>query len=166
MLYDIPSRTGRKIAGETTVSLARRHANVVALKDASGDLVTAASVKAELGAGFDLYSGDDALLLDFLAVGAVGVVSVAGHWAAPEFRALIEAFADGRLDEARTLNERLVASCRFEGNETYPNPMPSKAALRHLGLSVGECRLPHAPSDDTLNQQAATVVGALRGARG
>ncbi len=83
MLYDIPVRTGRKIKMESTLSLLDHHANVVALKDASGDLVSAAEL-AQRGAGrLDLYSGDDSLTLAFLAMGAVGVVSVAGHWAAP-----------------------------------------------------------------------------------
>src|ERR1019366_6859265 len=61
MLYDIPARTGRKVAPATTIDVARAHSNVVALKDASGDLVSAAAVKAELGEALDLYSGDDAL---------------------------------------------------------------------------------------------------------
>ena len=165
MLYDIPSRTGRKIAGATTMGLARRHANVVALKDASADLAGAASVKAELGTGFDLYSGDDSLTLDFLAIGGVGVVSVAGHWAAREFRAMIEAFEAGNHDAAQALNARLAPSCAFEGTEEYPNPMPSKAVLRHLGLAVGQCRLPHAPSDDVLDERAAQIVAELTASR-
>src|SRR5579863_4364343 len=77
MLYDVPSRTGRKIAPATTGGLVRAHANVVALKDASGDLPAAAHLAAELGDALDLYCGDDALTLAFTAVGAVGVVSVA-----------------------------------------------------------------------------------------
>jgi len=67
---------------------------------------------------------------------------------------------------ARDVNETLVESCAFESTEAYPNPMPSKAALRHLGFPVGGCRLPHAPSDETLDRAAARVVDALRAARG
>ena len=73
MVYDIPVRTGRKIAASTMIDLARSHANIIALKDASGDLPSAAHVQATLGDGFSLYSGDDALTLPFLSIGAVGV---------------------------------------------------------------------------------------------
>jgi 4-hydroxy-tetrahydrodipicolinate synthase len=165
MVYDIPSRTGRKIASATTIGLAQQHANVVALKDASGDLPSAAHVKATLGEGFDLYSGDDALVLPFLSIGAVGVVSVASHWAGPEFAAMIQAYLSGNQSRALELNERLAASCAFEGTETYPNPLPSKAAMSVLGLVVGSCRLPLGPGDDELMQQATTIVNSLLGQR-
>lgn len=165
MLYDIPSRTGRKIAGSTTIELVRNNANIVALKDASADLETARHVKQTLGDALDLYSGDDALLLPFLAEGAVGIVSVASHWAGPEFQALIRAFEAGEIEQAQSIAEMLSKSCSFEGNETYPNPMPSKAMMRAIGLAVGECRLPHAPSDDDLNAQAAALLAEIRNAR-
>jgi len=166
MLYDIPVRTGRKVASATTIELVRHHANVVALKDASGDLVAAAATKAELGESLDLYSGDDALLLPFLAIGAVGVVSVAAHWAAPEFAALIRSAHAGDWNAARSLNARLAPSCSFETSDMYPNPLPSKAALRALGLNVGQCRLPLGPSDDVLDQSAHDLVSALAASRG
>jgi 4-hydroxy-tetrahydrodipicolinate synthase len=165
MVYDIPSRTGRKIAGATTIGLVQQHINVVALKDASGDLPNAAHVKATLGADFDLYSGDDALVLPFMSIGAVGVVSVASHWAGPEFSAMIDAYLAGNQTRALELNERLAASCSFEGNETYPNPLPSKAAMAVLGLAVGSCRLPLGPGDNELMQQATTIVNSLLGQR-
>jgi 4-hydroxy-tetrahydrodipicolinate synthase len=166
MLYDIPSRTGRKIYAETTISLVRENANIVALKDASSDLEQAGHVKAVLGDDLDLYSGDDSLTLDFMAIGGVGIVSVAGHWASREFATMVAKAVAGNWDEARVINESLRESCLFEGSEQYPNPMPSKAALRFLGIPVGECRLPHAPSDGTLNARAAQVVGSLRASRG
>jgi 4-hydroxy-tetrahydrodipicolinate synthase len=166
MLYDIPSRTGRKIAAATSIRLARECPNVVALKDASGDLPSAAHVAATLGSTFSLYSGDDALTLPFLAIGGVGVVSVASHWAGDTFQAMIAAFEHGDLESATALNEILAASCVFEGSEQYPNPQPSKAALRHLGLPVGHCRLPLGRSDAALDAEAATVLAALRAARG
>ena len=166
MLYDIPVRTGRKIASATTIDVVRRHANVVALKDASGDLVAAAATKAELGESLDLYSGDDALLLPFLAIGAVGVVSVAAHWAAPEFAALIRSAHAGDWNAARSLNARLAPSCSFETSDMYPNPLPSKAAMRALGFAVGQCRLPLGPGDEVLDQSAHDVVSALAASRG
>ena len=166
MLYDIPSRTGRKIASSTTIELVQRHANVLALKDASTDLVSAAHTKAILGDTFDLYSGDDGLTLSFMAIGAVGVVSVAAHWAGPEFAEMVGRVERGDWKRARALNESLFASYAFESTEAYPNPLPAKAALRYLGLPVGECRLPQGPSDATLDAAAANVVTALRDQRG
>ena len=166
MLYDIPVRTGRKLSTSTTVNVVRDHSNVVALKDASADLVSAAATKAELGEALDLYSGDDALLLPFLAIGAVGLVSVAAHWAAPEFAALIRSAHAGDWRAARMLNARLAPSCTFETSDMYPNPLPSKAAMRALGFAVGQCRLPLGRGDDDLDQSARDVVSALAATRG
>jgi 4-hydroxy-tetrahydrodipicolinate synthase len=166
MLYDIPSRTGRKIAPSTTVDLVRSYSNIVAVKDASGDLVSAAHVKALIGDSLDLYSGDDSVLLPFMAIGAIGIVSVAAHWAAGEFALLVQAVERGDWASARQVNELLASSCAFENSELYPNPMPAKAAMRAQGFEVGQCRLPHAKSDAALDEGALAVVNALRAARG
>jgi 4-hydroxy-tetrahydrodipicolinate synthase len=166
MLYDIPARTGRKIAASTTIDLVSSHSNIVAMKDASGDLVGAAHYKAVLGDDLDLYSGDDSVVVPFMAIGAVGLVSVAAHWAAREFVQLIESVERGDWVKARAFNERLAPSYAFESSDLYPNPMPSKAALRYLGINVGQCRLPHSPSDDTLDADAAKIVAALQASRG
>ena len=151
MIYDIPSRTGRKVASATMIDLVRKHVNVIALKDASADLVSAAHTKAVLGDELDLYSGDDALLMPFMAIGAAGIV---------------RSVQRGDWEQARALNERVAPSCAFESTEQYPNPMPSKAAMRALGFAVGQCRLPHGPSDVALDLAAADVIALLRGARG
>ena len=166
MIYDIPSRTGRKIAAATLIDLVRSHENIVALKDASADLPGAAHVKAVLGDAFDLYSGDDALTLPFLSIGAVGVVSVAAHWAGEIFAAMVRAAQAGDWPEARRLNEVLAESCAFESSEAYPNPVPTKAAMRALGLDVGDCRLPHSAADDEIDARAARVLAALAASRG
>ena len=166
MLYDIPSRTGRKIESETTISLVQNNKNIVALKDASADLDQARKTKSALGDTFDLYSGDDSLVLDFMSIGGVGVVSVASHWAGPEFSQMINSFVSGDLGTAGRIKELLVDSCSFEGTLQYPNPMPSKAAMRYLGFNVGQCRLPHAPSDAALDTRAVEIVTALRATRG
>ena len=166
MLYDIPSRTGRKIMSSTTIGVVRSHKNIVALKDASGDLVSAAHTKAELGDALDLYSGDDAVFLAFMAIGAVGIVSVAAHWAGPEFAGIVRAVNDGDWTRARVLNERLYVSCEFESSPEYPNPLPAKAAMRALGFAVGQCRQPLGPGDETLDAAAHKVVAALGEQRG
>ncbi len=134
MLYDVPSRTGRKIAASTTIELVSSHSNIVAIKDASGDLVSAAHYKSVLGDNIDMYSGDDSVLVPFLGIGAVGIISVAAHWAAREFVQVVECVERGDWVRAREYNERLATSYAFENGELYPNPMPAKAALRYLGI--------------------------------
>src|SRR5487761_1902727 len=166
MLYDIPSRTGRKIASATTVALVERPTNIVALKAASGGLEGAAHTKALLGERLDLYSGDDALVLPFMAIGAVGLVSVAAHWAGPEFAALVRHARSGDWVAAREVNELLAPSCAFESTEAFPNPMPATAALRALGVPVGQCRWPLGPADPALDVEAASVVASLIAHRG
>jgi 4-hydroxy-tetrahydrodipicolinate synthase len=166
MLYDIPARTGRKVASATTIDVVRANANVIAMKDASGDLVQAAHTKAVLGDDFDLYSGDDGVLLAFMAIGAIGIVSVAAHWASPEFAALVRCVEKDDWHQARVINERLAPSYAFQSTELYPNPVPAKAALRALGLAVGQCRLPLGDSDARCDAEAAQVVAELRATRG
>ena len=165
MLYDVPGRTGRKIASSTTIDLVRQHKNIVAMKDASGDTASAAHTRSVLGDSFDLYSGDDSMLLPFMGVGAVGIVSVAAHWAGPEVAGIVHAVVRGDWAEAQRLNEVAARSFLFENSEAYPNPMPAKAALRVLGLRVGECRLPHGRSDLDLDAAAAEIVASLKTAR-
>jgi 4-hydroxy-tetrahydrodipicolinate synthase len=165
MLYDVPGRTGRKIASATTIELARQHKNIVAMKDASGDTMSAAHTKSVLGEGFNLYSGDDSMLLPFMGVGAVGIVSVAAHWAGPEVAGIVHAATRGDWVEAQRLNEIVATSFAFENTEAFPNPMPAKAVLRALGIRVGECRLPHGPSDPELDAAAAEILASLKTTR-
>lgn len=166
VLYDIPSRTGRKIASATTIALVEGHRNITALKDASGDVAAAAHTKSVLGESLTLYSGDDSMLLPFMAIGAAGIISVAAHWAGPEVSGIVRAVEHEKWDKARRLNERAAASFAFESTEKYPNPMPTKAVMRVLGINVGECRLPHGPSNPELDAEAAEIVSSLKSSRG
>ena len=112
-----------------------KHPNVVALKDASGDLASAPRTPRPYSARTSTSTAaTTVLLLPFLAIGAVGIVSVAAHWAGPEFADLVRAAEKGDWLKAQMYNERLQASCAFESSETYPNPLPTKAALRALGI--------------------------------
>lgn len=161
LLYDIPSRTGRKVAHETLSRLAREVPNVVGVKDASGDPAGSARLVAELGDGFDLYSGEDALTLALCAVGACGVIGVAANWAGSLHREMMAAFAKGDVGEARRVNAALIESYAYESSETAPNPVPAKAMLRVLGLPVGQCRLPMGPTPDGLEDEARRVLANL-----
>jgi 4-hydroxy-tetrahydrodipicolinate synthase len=163
MLYDIAFRTGRPITNDTLLSLAREVKNIVAVKDASGDLPQAAVRVAEAPSGFELYSGEDALNLPLLALGAVGVVSVAAHWAARETKEMVTAFKKGDVDAARELNARLLESWAFESGDLNPNPIPTKAMLRTMGMPAGPTRPPMGPCPDGLEDRAREVLKNLRG---
>ncbi len=161
LLYDIPVRAGRRIAPDTMVHLARTVPTIIGVKDATGDVAAAARLVAAAPDGFDLYSGDDELPLPLLAVGAVGVVSVASHWAGPELGELVASVAKGDLERARAINGLLLGSYAFESSDRFPNPLPAKAACRALGLAAGQCRLPLGPATDELDAAARAVVAAL-----
>jgi len=161
VLYDIPARSARRIGPDLTVQLATEVSNIVAVKDATGDVAAAARVVAEAPAGFELYSGDDSLTLPFASIGGVGVISVASHWAGPVFAQMLAAHGAGDVARAADLNRVLLESYRFESSEEYPNPVPAKAACRALGLAVGQCRLPNAPAPQSLDDQARSVIAEL-----
>ena len=162
VLYDIPVRTGRKIETTTLLRLAHEIPNVVAVKDAAGNPGETAKVIRDAPEGFEVYSGDDNLTLPLLAVGAVGVISVAAHWSAPEFVAMMDAWEAGKADEARQINARLLESFDYETGDEAPNPVPTKAMMRTLGLPVGEPRLPIGPTPDGLEDKAREVYSRLK----
>ncbi len=161
LLYDIPVRSGRKIAHETMLRLAREVTNVVGVKDAAGDVAGTARLAADAPDAFEIYCGDDSLTLAMLAVGAVGVVSVASNWAPAEMGEMIRAFAKGDIEAARAANARMIDSYDFETSETAPNPIPAKAACRALGLRVGQCRLPMGEAPPGVDERAAEVLEGL-----
>lgn len=161
LLYDIPVRSGRRIAHDTMLELVRRSPNVVGVKDATGDPAGTARLIARAPESFEVYSGDDSLTLPLLAVGAVGVVSVASHWAGPRFAEMVAAHAEGDVVRARKVNASLLDSYGFESTEEFPNPLPAKAACRALGLAVGQCRLPMGPAPERLDEAARAVLDRL-----
>ncbi len=142
MLYNVPGRTGVNLDVETVLRLAEID-NIIALKEAGGDLVQAAEICAQAPPGFSLYSGDDALTLPLLSIGAAGVVSVASHLAGPQIARMIEEYRQGRPDEAARLHRFLLPL--FKGLFTTVNPIPVKAALNLLGIDAGPPRLPLLP---------------------
>lgn len=156
VLYDIPPRSVVPIEWDTIRTLAQ-HPNIVAVKDAKGDLHGAAQVMAETGLAY--YSGDDALNLPWLAVGAVGFVSVWGHLAAGQLRDMFSAFNSGDLATARKISVSLgplnAAQCRLGGVTM------SKAGLRLQGFDAGDPRLPQMPATgEQLDQLAADMRAA------
>jgi len=161
VVYDIPVRTGRKVATETLVRLAREVPNVVGVKDAAGDPAETARLMSQIRPDFELYSGDDAATLPLIAVGAVGVISVASHWVARQFGEMFDAAERGDLAAARRINASLVPSFDFETGDDAPNPIPTKVLLGVLGLRVGACRPPMGPAPDGLAARARAVLDGL-----
>lgn len=162
LLYDIPVRTGRKVA-ETTILRLAADGTIAGVKDASANPAGSAGLAAAAPSSFELYSGNDSDTLPLLAVGAVGVISVESHWAGAEVAEMVAAFFKGDVDGARAANARLIESHRFQSSEEAPNPVPTKAMLRVLGLPGGQCRLPMGPAPDGLDQRARQVLSHLHG---
>ena len=132
IIYDIPIRSGRKIATRTLLALAEIP-NVVGVKDAAGNPAETAKLIAAAPEGFEVYSGDDAMTLPLLAVGAVGVIGVATHWVGETMAAMIRAFDSGDLAAARSLNAAMLSSFEFETSDATPNPLPTKSMLPRVG---------------------------------
>ncbi|HEY1831942.1 MAG TPA: 4-hydroxy-tetrahydrodipicolinate synthase [Acidimicrobiales bacterium] len=161
VLYDVPVRTGRRVKHDTMLRLAADVPNIVGLKDAAGDPPGTAHLAARVPSGFEIYSGDDVMTLPLLAVGAIGVISVAAHWIGPQFKRVVQAFIRGDLEQAITGNAELLESFDFESSEDYPNPLPTKAIMRALGLKVGQCRLPMGPATPELDALAAKILATV-----
>jgi 4-hydroxy-tetrahydrodipicolinate synthase len=161
LIYDIPIRTGRKINSETLIALASEIDNLAGVKDAAGNPGESARVIAETPDSFELYSGDDSMTLPLLAVGAVGVIGVATHWAGLQHAEMIAAFQKGDIETARDINARLQESFRYETGELTPNPLPAKAMMRAMGLPAGQCRLPMGEAPPDLEDRARRVLANL-----
>ena len=161
ILYDIPVRTGRKIDTDTMLGLAHDVPNIVGVKDASGDPTETARLIASAPSAFEVYSGDDAQTLPLLAVGAVGVISVASHWVGRQMGEMIDAFEKGDVSTARRINAGLLDSYDYESSPDAVNPLPTKTMLRVLGLKVGSCRPPMGPPPDDLEDRARRVLDGL-----
>ncbi len=159
MLYNIPGRTGCSLAPETVARLLDLP-SVVSFKAASGTTEEVTRLRAHCGDRLAIYSGDDALLLPMLAVGAVGVVSVASHLVCAEISDLIQAFLGGDIVTALALHEQLMPL--FKALFSTTNPIPVKAALEIMGWPVGVPRLPLVAAPDDVRERLNSILAALR----
>lgn len=163
MIYDIPGRTARRVERATMVELAGND-RIVAVKDAVGDAQETAKLRSDLddaGHGdFEIYSGDDIMLMPHLAAGAVGIVSVCSHLIGPHIAEIVEKFFSGDIDEARDMYIDAVPLMSAIMTVTS-SPIPVKAALRMLGVKVGEPRLPLVPPTA---EESVAISSALRNA--
>ena len=145
MLYNVPSRTGVNLLPESVKKLSEL-SNIKAIKEASGNLVQVSEIAALCGNNIDIYSGEDSLTLPMLALGAKGVVSVAGHVVGKEIHQMIDEFLKGNYKNAREIHLKLLPVFKNIFMET--NPIPIKAAMNILGFNSGVCRMPLSPPED------------------
>jgi 4-hydroxy-tetrahydrodipicolinate synthase len=154
MVYNIPGRSSVNILPETVIRLSKIP-NIVAVKEASGDLNAMAKIIANTDDDFLLYSGDDGLTLPCMAIGGTGIVSVASHVIGNEMQEMVHAFLNGENEKAAKIHQQILPI--MEGLFAAPSPVPVKTALQIKGLDVGSVRLPMVP----LTEQERNAVAAL-----
>src|SRR5437016_8538609 len=140
MLYNIPGRSAVDTAADTVVRLAETCRNIVSIKEACGSVERVAELRRRLPQEFTILSGDDSLTLPFMAVGAVGVVSVASNLFPAELCALVRACDSGDYKSAESLHRKLFPL--FKDLFIEPNPVPAKTALAWRGAMSADIRLP------------------------
>ena len=139
MLYNVPGRTGINMSPETVYELSKLD-NIKGIKEASGNIEQVCNILNLCGENIDVLSGDDALLLPMMSVGAKGVVSVTANFMAKEVAELIENFNAGKIEEARKMHNKLYRLSQAMFIET--NPVPVKAVMSMLGRIENNVRLP------------------------
>ena len=140
IMYNVPSRTGTTIQPETAVRIAKEVKNVVAIKEASGNISAVAKLASLANGCIDIYSGNDDQVLPILSLGGKGVISVWSHVAPKKVHDMVYAFLDGDVETAQTL--QLEAIDVIGALFCEVNPIPVKAAMNMLGYKVGTVRAP------------------------
>lgn len=144
IVYNVPGRTGGNIAPETVARLAADFSNIVAIKEAAGNVAQTAELYRVLPEDFSIYSGDDGLILPFLSVGACGLISVLANVNGNLLQQLMQAYSEGRVKDAADLNKIMVPLAKAMFIES--NPIPIKAAVTKVtGIEAGAPRLPLTP---------------------
>ena len=162
--YNVPGRTSSNITAETTLKLAHDCENIVATKEASGNLSQIMAIVRERPKGFRVLSGDDAITLPMLALGADGLISVASNEAPDLMSQMVDAALAGEWESARELHYRLLPLMEVNFIESSPGPV--KAALALMGLVEEELRLPLVPVEEKTRarvREVITELGLLKG---
>lgn len=155
LLYNVPGRTGRNLTAETTLRLAE-HDNISGIKEASGDMIQAMQIMKHSPEDFLVCSGDDSLGLPLVACGMDGVISVIANCMPQQYSSLVRLALDGKLKEAKAINDELldVYDILFVEN----NPAGVKSFMAHLGLIENVLRLPVLPLSDHLHQKTKSFL--------
>lgn len=156
MVYNIPGRSVVNISPETIIRLSKID-NIVAVKEASGNLNAMTAIISGTDDDFLLYSGDDGLTIPVLSIGGVGIVSVASHVIGNEMQDMVSAFVNGDVQGAAKKHQQLLPL--MEGLFKAPSPAPVKTALQIKGLDVGSVRLPLVPLNE---QERAQIISLFR----
>jgi 4-hydroxy-tetrahydrodipicolinate synthase len=155
VLYNVPSRTGVNLLPETVERLCEC-ANIVAVKEASGNVLQISEIHRRCGDRLTILSGDDPLTLPILACGGQGVISVVANFAPEKLIAMINAFFTNDMKTALSLHEKLMPLSQAMFIET--NPSPVKTAMNLLGMNAGSLRLPLVPMEGSNKQSLLTVL--------
>ena len=156
IVYNVPGRTASNIAPATVARLAEDFENIVAIKEAAGNVAQVAELYTVLPEDFTIYSGDDGLILPFMSVGATGLISVLSNIGGGILQDVMQAYEDGRVKEAAKLNAQMVPLANAMFIET--NPIPVKAAVTLVtGIDAGQPRLPLTPME-AANKAKMTAV--------
>jgi 4-hydroxy-tetrahydrodipicolinate synthase len=158
ILYNIPGRTGQNLQPETVARLAEIP-NIVAIKEASGNLDAASQIRRLIPAEFQIYAGDDSLTLPLLSVGGAGVISVASHLVGKQLQQMIQAFENGQTKVAIDIHLQLFPL--FKALFCTTNPIPIKAALKLQGWDIGSTRPPLSHLPDSDRQMLEAVMKQL-----
>jgi 4-hydroxy-tetrahydrodipicolinate synthase len=158
VMYNVPGRTGQNMAAATTHELARRHRNIVGLKESSGNVEQHAQLVSENPRpdDFTIWSGDDYFFLPALALGAYGVVSVAAHVAGLRLRAMVDAFDQGNMLAAGAIHRELQPL--FTALFATTSPIPVKWAMNRLGFAAGACRSPLGAMPESLARSLEPLI--------
>ena len=142
ILYNVPSRTGCNIKPKTYAELCK-HENIVATKEANGDISSVSQTRSLCGDRLDIYSGNDDQTVPFMSLGALGVISVFSNFCPKEMHEICELCLNNNFVEASKLNFHYVELMDIMFSDV--NPIPVKTAMNLIGFNAGECRLPLVP---------------------
>ncbi len=159
VLYNVPGRTGINLKAETTVRLARECDNIIAIKEASGNLEQVDEIIKNKPLDFDVLSGDDGLTFPMIAVGAVGVISVIGNALPKEFSKMVRLSLKGEYDGARRIHHKFIEL--FSLLFVDGNPAGVKAMLHQMGMIKNVLRLPLVPTRITTREKISEILKDL-----
>lgn len=156
IIYNVPSRTVVSLSADTAIKLSHID-NIIGVKEASGNLDAISKIISNTREDFLIWSGNDGDTLPILTLGGYGVISVASHLVGSQIKKMIDAFIDGKIDEAANIHHRLLPL--INAIFIVSNPVPLKYALNHIGFNVGKPRLPLVEPDE---KSAAIIKDTLK----
>jgi 4-hydroxy-tetrahydrodipicolinate synthase len=160
VVYNIPGRTAANMLPATLRTLQDRYPNIAGVKDSTSDIAQMTAILRDRRAGFMFYSGDDHMFLPILAIGGDGLVGVASHLCAPQFKQMMEAYANGDVARAARIHRELAPL--FSALFATTSPIPIKWAMAQLGWDVGVCRSPLGMMPEDLKARLSGLLEAYR----